>query len=284
MLALSTRITSKGKRERWLASEPKHEARREASFFALMMTLQIGLATVCDASAKSTGLGAEEGETVLVSINMAMSLDGKIATKARGPMKLGTELDSRRMWELRAENDAVINGAGTFRAYPFPLLVKDPALVEKRKQSGMSAHPISAIVSSRLSIKRNTPWEKSEETERWAFCGNRTPEKTALSLAKSGVKVIRTRSETPSPKEILAAFGKAGVKRLLVEGGGELNASFLEKGLVQRVHLTLTNCVVGGRDSPTWVEGKGFPLKKFPRFRLTDCRREADELFLTYER
>lgn len=226
--------------------------------------------------------GAEARNFMLVSINMAMSLDGKIATKARGPMKLGSELDSRRMWEIRAENDAVINGAGTFRAYPYPLLVKDPALVEMRKQNGMSPHPISAIVSSRLSIRRNTPWEKSADTERWVFCGRNAPRKTILSLEKNGVKVVRARSETPAPKEILAAFARAGVKRLLVEGGGELNASFLEAKLVDRVHLTLTNCVVGGRDSPTWVEGKGFPLKKFPRLRLEECRREGDELFLTY--
>lgn len=219
---------------------------------------------------------------MLVSINMAMSLDGKIATSARGPMKLGTELDSRRMWQLRAQNDAVINGAGTFRAYPFPLLVKDPALVDLRKQKGMSAHPISAIVSSRLNLKRGTPWEKSTDTERWVFCGKKAPRKTILSLEKSGVKVIQTKSETPSPKEILAAFSKAGVKNLLVEGGGELNASFLEKELVDLVHLTLTNCLVGGRDSPTWVEGEGFPLKKFPRLRLVECRQERDELFLTY--
>jgi riboflavin-specific deaminase-like protein len=221
---------------------------------------------------------------VLVSINMAMSLDGKIATKARGPMKLGTELDSKLMWKIRAANDAVINGAGTFRAYPFPLLVKEPSLIESRRREGKSAHPISAIVSSRLDIKRNTPWEKSTETERWAFCGNKAPSRVIRSLEENGVTVIKAKGVAPVPKEIIVALERAGAKSLLVEGGGELNASFLEKGLVQRVYLTLTNCLVGGRDSPTWVEGKGFPLKKFPRLRLADCRREGDELFLVYEK
>ncbi|MGZ3742201.1 MAG: dihydrofolate reductase family protein, partial [Bdellovibrionota bacterium] len=80
---------------------------RSASFFAEMITLQIGLATRGDASAKS----AEKGAFMRVSVNMAMSMDGKIATKARGPMKLGSEYDSRRMSEIRSHHDAVINGS-----------------------------------------------------------------------------------------------------------------------------------------------------------------------------
>jgi riboflavin-specific deaminase-like protein len=221
---------------------------------------------------------------LIVSINMAISMDGKIATKSRGPMKLGTELDSKRMAELRAENDAVINGAGTFLAYPFPLLVKNERLVKARRSLGLSDHPISAIVSSRLEIPRDTPWEKSRETERWVFCGSRASTRKVLALEKCGVKVICGKSSFVTPREILDTFSKAGVKRLLVEGGGELNASFLEAGLVDKVHLTLTPQVIGGRDSPSWVEGNGFDEGKFPRFRLTDCVKRGHELYLTYAR
>jgi riboflavin biosynthesis pyrimidine reductase len=51
---------------------------------------------------------------------------------------------------------------------------------------------------------------------------------------------------------------------------------------VSRIHLTLTPFLIGGVDSPTWCEGKGW--KKFPRFHLADCRKAGDELYLTYER
>jgi riboflavin-specific deaminase-like protein len=211
-----------------------------------------------------------------------MSMDGKIATKARGPMKLGTGLDSLRMSEIRAENDAVINGASTFRAYPFPLQVRGQALLHARKNRGQATQPISAVVSSALDIPRNTPWEKSLDTERWIFCGKEAAKSRILSLEKNGVKVMKCRAIRPAAKEILKAFSEAGVKKLLLEGGGEFNASFLEAGLVSRIYLTLTPLIIGGRESPSWVQGRGFALGKFPRFRLLEARQEKDEVYLTY--
>jgi riboflavin-specific deaminase-like protein len=218
-----------------------------------------------------------------VSVNMAMSMDGKIATKARGPMKLGSAYDSRRMSEIRAAHDAVINGSSTFRAYPYPLHVKDEDLVRERRARGQLPQPISAVVSSRLYMPRKTPWEREVTHERWVFCGREASAARIRSLEKSGVRVIKTRGRRPSPQEILAAFEDAGAKRVLVEGGGEFNASFLEQGLVDKIHLTLTPVVIGGKDSPTWCEGLGFPNGKFPRFHLSELRREGDELYLTYD-
>ena len=213
-----------------------------------------------------------------------MSMDGKIATKARGPVKLGSEYDSRRMAEIRAESDAVINGASTFRAYPYPLAVEGADLLKKRKNAGLSPQPVSAIVSSRLDIPRGTPWEKATGVERWVFCGAKAPKARVLSLRAAGVTVVQSRSLRPSPKEILAAFAKAGKKNILVEGGGEFNASFLEQGLIHRIHLTLVPILVGGAEAPTWCEGLGFAKGKFPRFQLAECENVQGELYLTYER
>lgn len=215
---------------------------------------------------------------------MAMSLDGKIATKARGPVKLGSAYDSRRMAELRAEHDVIINGAATFRAHPFALNVIEKDLVSLRIGKGLSDEPASAIVSSRLDIPWSTPWEKATGTERWAFCGKRAPKKAIERLQRAGVVVVQSKAERPMPKEILSAFKRVGKNRVLLEGGGEFNASFLEKGLVDTIYLTLTPLIIGGAESPSWCEGKGFSKGRFPRFHLADCRQVAGELYLTYSR
>jgi riboflavin-specific deaminase-like protein len=213
---------------------------------------------------------------------MAMSLDGKIATKARGPIKFTSQHDSRRMAEIRAEQDVIINGSGTYRAYPLPLLVKGEDLLRQRMGRGEKKQPASAFVSSRLDVPRATPWEKATEVERWVFCGKEAPEMKISAFEKTGATVVRSRHAQPKPKEILRAFAKAGLNRVLLEGGGEFNAAFLEEDLVDRIYLTMAPVLVGGAESPTWFEGSGF--KKFPRFRLGDCKNVDGELFLTYER
>jgi riboflavin-specific deaminase-like protein len=213
---------------------------------------------------------------------MAMSLDGKIATKERGPVKLGSRHDTRRMAEIRAAHDVVLNGAATFKAYPLPLVVNGADLLAARRRRGLGSQPASAIASSRLRIPRGTPWERATQIERWAFCGKAAPAAAVQRLEAAGVRVVRGRGERAQPKEILQALAQAGKERLLLEGGGELNAAFLELGLVDKIHLTLTPLLIGGAQSPTWCEGKGF--KKFPRFRLGECRPFGDELYLTYGR
>jgi len=214
---------------------------------------------------------------------MAMSIDGKIATKARSAMKLGSSFDTRRMAEIRAEHDVVVNGSGTFRVYPVPLKVEGRDLIERRLKEGHPVQPASAVVTSRLKIPSGTAWEKAEEIERWAFCGKKAEAKTIARLEKAGVKVVKSRGERVGPKEVLAAFKKAGKERVLLEGGGEFNAQFLELGLVDKIHLTVAPLIIGGVDAPTWFEGKGFP-RNFPRFRLADCQNIAGELYLTYLR
>ncbi len=217
-----------------------------------------------------------------VSLNMAMSLDGKIATAQRGPVKLGSGYDFQRMGEIRAEHQAVINGAATFRAYPKLLHVQDQALLQRRQALGWSPQPISAIASSRLELPKGTPWEKAVDSERWAFCGAKAPRARINALEKAGVKVVRSRQPRPGAKEILRAFERAGITKVLLEGGGEFNASFLELGLVDKIYLTVVPILIGGKDSPTWCEGKGF--KAFPRFRLRSQRELEGELYLEYEK
>jgi 5-amino-6-(5-phosphoribosylamino)uracil reductase len=220
----------------------------------------------------------------MISINMAMSMDGKIATKARGPVKLGSDYDSRRMAEIRAEHQVVINGASTFLAYPKPLTVEGEDLLFQRRAKGWPDQPISAVVSSQLKIPRGTPWERAKGAERWIFCGKDASVKVQKSLEVLGVKVIRGRAARPQPTEIVKALAKAGVERVLLEGGGEFNASFLEQGLVDQIFLTVVPILVGGSESPTWCEGKGFLKGKFPRFQLVECRNVQGELYLHYRR
>ena len=74
------------------------------------------------------------------------------------------------------------------------------------------------------------------------------------------------------------------VKRLLCEGGGELNDALFRAGLVNELHLTICPRIFGGRDAPTIADGAGvLKLGDAARLRLKSSRRIGEELFLVYK-
>ena len=81
---------------------------------------------------------------------------------------------------------------------------------------------------------------------------------------------------------LLRGFGAENVTSILVEGGGETNATFLEAGLVQRVAFFYAPLVIGGRNAPVGVGGKGVRLLR-DRIALGDesWRRVGVDLFLS---
>src|SRR5207249_1970309 len=76
---------------------------------------------------------------------------------------------------------------------------------------------------------------------------------------------------------------KWGVRRLLCEGGGELNDALFRAGLVEELHLTVCPKIFGGRSAPSIAEGIGLEtLARATRFKLKSASRVGDEMFLVY--
>jgi len=74
-----------------------------------------------------------------------------------------------------------------------------------------------------------------------------------------------------------------GVKRLLCEGGGELNAGLFRAGVVNEVYITLCPLILGGRNAPTAADGTNVPkLSEAIPLRLKSMKRVGAELFLVY--
>jgi riboflavin-specific deaminase-like protein len=78
---------------------------------------------------------------------------------------------------------------------------------------------------------------------------------------------------------------KWNVKRLLCEGGGEVNGAVFRAWLVDELHLTISPLIFGGRDAPTLADGPGVErLADAARLRLVSMKRVAADLFLVYRR
>jgi riboflavin-specific deaminase-like protein len=103
-----------------------------------------------------------------------------------------------------------------------------------------------------------------------------------LRAVAAEVKICGAK-EINFPRALRWLRAKWGIKRLLCEGGGELNEAFFRAGLVNQLHLTVCPKVLGGRTAPTIADGLGAgSLARATKLQLESARRQGDEMFLVY--
>jgi riboflavin biosynthesis pyrimidine reductase len=195
-----------------------------------------------------------------VYINMVSTIDGKILTGHRDEpvMDLGSAVDHRVMRHLESIADAIMLGAGSLRATPglhYP------------------AGPLRIVVSASGRLPFERPFFVQSPSETFVATD------AHVSLPE-GVRRL--------PGDLRACLASLrrdfGVRRLLCEGGSELNASLLALDLVDELFLTLAPKVKLGRDVPTYADGEPLSRANVQAYSLVECHRIEDEVFLRYRR
>ena len=103
-------------------------------------------------------------------------------------------------------------------------------------------------------------------------------------LEKLPVQIIVCGKRRINIKKLLIALRKQGIKKILIEGGGETNWSFVKENLVDEVIITVTPYLVGGISATTLVDGDGFStVAKSTKLKLKSVRRMNNEIILHYE-
>ena len=216
-----------------------------------------------------------------VYVNLAMSLDGKISTYRREQIVMGTEHDRRLMDVLRCKTDAVIVGAGTVRHDGHPILMRYQDLKKKRLSQGRRPHPLNVVLSHTLDLPVSKPFFTTRETEKIVYTTSLAPARRVKRLAAL-TEVVVFAGKVLSPRDVLEDLRGRGVKKVLLEGGGELHFAFEKEGVVDEIYLTLTPKLLGGAAAPTVLDGKGFTAAAHPSLKLVSSKRIGDELYLRY--
>jgi len=216
-----------------------------------------------------------------VFVNMAMTLDGKIAGAGRESFALGTEADRREMDRLRSEADIVLWGGETLRAAGRPARVRDPALAAARRAAGRPPQPANGVVTASGRLPGSSAWFGAGDIARIVFTG-REGARAAHEAACGRAEVVVLGEREVSAAGLLENLSARGMEKVLVEGGGGFHWLFAQAGLLDAIHVTLTPWLAGGSSAPTLLEGAGFPAGRFLRLGLEEARREGDELFLRY--
>jgi diaminohydroxyphosphoribosylaminopyrimidine deaminase / 5-amino-6-(5-phosphoribosylamino)uracil reductase len=183
-----------------------------------------------------------------VHLKLAASLDGKIATRT-GESRWITGAESRtRVHELRHEYDAILIGAGTARA--------DDPLLTDRSQKKRRKPLVRVVLDEKLEISPESQLIRTAgEFPVLIVAGDsvRSPKGGALA---PGVKVIRAASGR-NLETVLDELGRREIQSVLVEGGANVAGNFLDAGLVNKVSFFIAPKIIGGREAPTAVGGKG---------------------------
>jgi len=198
--------------------------------------------------------------TPFVTVKAAMTLDGKIAT-ASGESKWITGEQARAHgMKLRQGSDAILVGVNT-------VLADDPSLTVRCQVPGVRRQEkqLRRIVLDSMARTPLVAKVVSDEHAAWTtiVVSQRAPKSRVAALAKR-VRVLVC-PDTRSTKHearlnlrwLLKKLGADNVTSMLVEGGGEVNASFLMGGFAQRVAFFYAPKILGGRDSRRAVAGQG---------------------------
>lgn len=194
-----------------------------------------------------------------VILKCAATLDGQIATRT-GDAKWVTGGAARQyVHALRHRADAILVGIGTVR--------KDNPFLTTRLQNKQGRNPIRIILDTNLTISEEANViQSTSEAETWVISGKHPANAMDRRdrLEKAGVRLIEApvnRGRIDLPR-LMRLLGRNHVTSLLIEGGGDIIASAVSAGIVDKIMFFYAPKLLGGNDGVPICRGKGPELMK----------------------
>jgi diaminohydroxyphosphoribosylaminopyrimidine deaminase/5-amino-6-(5-phosphoribosylamino)uracil reductase len=203
-----------------------------------------------------------------VTLKVAASLDGKIATRTGESRWITGESARRRVHQLRNETDAVLVGIGT--------VLRDDPLLTTRLGIADQRDPARVIVDNLARLPLRAKVVNRASTAPTLVAVSQMAPRTKLeALEREGVQVmvVENSPRRVSLERLMEALGKRGILSVMIEGGAEINASALRERIVDKVQVFLAPILIGGSSTPTAVGGDGIETLS-QALRLRDVRIE----------
>lgn len=184
-----------------------------------------------------------------VVMKTAMTLDGKIATYT-GDSKWVTDQDSRNLvHRLRHGLSGIMVGVET--------VINDNPMLTARITG--AKNPIRIIGDSRCRTPLDANVLSTENGRCIIAATEKAPRERIEALMDRGAEIIfvKSREGHVDLKDLMIKLGEQNVDSVLLEGGGEINFSALDQGVVDKVVAFISPKFVGGREAKTPVEGPG---------------------------
>lgn len=189
-------------------------------------------------------------KTPYVVMKNAVSLDGKIATYTGNSRWISCEESREEAHKFRNALMGIMVGVNT--------VLSDDPMLTCRVENGRD--PYRIVVDSSL---RTPLTSKVIGTDGKCIIATiNSDNETIKKYIEKGVDVIVCKDEggRVDLKELMKKLGEKGINSVLLEGGGELNFSALQRGIVDKAIIYISPKIIGGKTAKTAVEGQGFPL------------------------
>jgi diaminohydroxyphosphoribosylaminopyrimidine deaminase/5-amino-6-(5-phosphoribosylamino)uracil reductase len=211
-----------------------------------------------------------------VLFKSAMTLDGKVATRAGDSKWISSEESRRRAHRWRAECDAVAVGIGT-------ALADDPQLTARIPDVARQPRRVVFDSLGRLPIDAQLV-AGAGEVLLTVVVSRAAPRAAIRALETHGAEVIVATGENETARvcSALDQLGAAGVASMLLEGGPRLAGAFFDAGEIDELRLFLAPLVLGGRTARDPLEGEGVEtIAEALRALTLDCERVGDDLLVS---
>jgi len=209
-----------------------------------------------------------------------MSLDGYLDAATQDRLVLSNAADLERVDAVRAESDAILVGAATVRNDNPRLLVRKPALREQRVARGWRETPMKVTVTRRADLDACSNFFATGDSEKLVYCASR-----AVPVARARLARVATVVDGGQPvdlRRMTEDLHDRGVRRLMVEGGGQVHTQFLTNDLADELHLVVAPFFVGNSRARRFVGDGAFPWNPGRRAHLAETRQIGDVVLLRY--
>jgi len=185
-----------------------------------------------------------------VVLKVAMSLDGKIATRTGESQWITGESARRQVHELRSALTGIMVGVQT-------VIMDDPQLTARIPDG---KNPVRIVVDSTLRLPLDATILKDQDKAK-TIIGTTTKadKKKAEQLKKEGIELITVPEKDGQAdlNALMKRLGERGIDSILLEGGATLNYAALEAGIIDKVQIYIAPKLIGGETAKTPVGGKG---------------------------
>ena len=212
-----------------------------------------------------------------IILNAAMTIDGKIASSAGDP-EISDEEDWKAVHKLRTEVDAIMVGKCS-------IILDDPKLhIKFYEHKGYCRIVLDSALS--IPIESKVVNYKPEIYPTIIVTTENVSIERIKEFESNNIEIIK--SGTGSRVDIIKLMPilyKKGIRRILLEGGGNLNWSFIKENLVDEIRILVAPWIVGGKTAISLVEGEGFAtMIESPKFNLIDVTSRNSYVVLKYKK